>query len=149
MHQDSIGSHIAMTDGSVANYYNVIDFGSEVPEQEGQVVTKVMIHLQSRPFSFGYQYSHIHRIVSMIRSNIPITSTSAGIVVALYGSDDLQTWNLLSYANRRQVKVSQIRIPPAARSWRYYTICIGGYAPLDTDLGPSLVDFENVIRRIG
>ena len=138
-----------MTDGSVANYYNVIDFGSEVPEQEGQVVTKVMIHLQSRPFSFGYQYSHIHRIVSMIRSNIPITSTSAGIVVALYGSDDLQTWNLLSYANRRQVKVSQIRIPPAARSWRYYTICIGGYAPLDTDLGPSLVDFEYVVRRIG
>ena len=106
----------------------------------------MLVHLQSRPFSFGYMYSHIHRIVSMVRANL---SDDDVLVAAIYGSDDLQQWFLLSYAARSDVKVSQLRTPPAARSWRYYTVCIGGTVPTDTDFGPVMVDYQPVVRRMG
>ena len=118
--------------------HDVIDFSKE---HSGNV----LVHLQSRPFSFGYQYSHIHRIVAMLRAQLG----NAGATVALYGSDNLQDWTLLTYASRKSVKVSQIRTPSAARSWRYYTVCIGGTVPADADLGPVLIDYESVVRRIG
>ena len=118
----------------------IVNFADEV---EG---TDILVHLQSRPFSYGYQYSHIHRLVSMIRANL---STDDHLFVALYGSDNLQDWSLLSYADRTNTKVSQIRTAPSARSWRYYTITIGGTAPQETDFGPSIIDYEPVIRRIG
>jgi hypothetical protein len=106
----------------------------------------------------------MRRIVSMVRARL---SAIAGekLVVGLYGSENLQDWKLLSYAKRtgtdaqteddppvvtgRPLKVSQIRTTSAARSWRYYTVCIGGIVPTDTDLGPVIVDYEPVIRRIG
>jgi hypothetical protein len=115
-------------------------------EQEG---TQILLHLQSRPFSFAYQYSHVHRIVAMIRANLVSLTTPGDLTVALYGSDDLQDWHLVTYANRTNVKFSQIRTASTARSWRYYTVCIGGTCPDDTDFGPILVDYEPVIRRIG
>ena len=118
----------------------VVSFADEV---EG---TDVLVHLQSRPFSYGYQYSHVHRLVSMIRANL---SSNDHLFVALYGSDNLQDWSLLSYADRTNTKVSQIRTAPSARSWRYYTITIGGTAPQETDFGPTIIDYEPVIRRIG
>lgn len=124
----------------------------------------VLVHLQSRPFSMGYRYIHMHRIVSMVRARLSAIEGEK-IIVGLYGSDDLQNWKLLAYAKRtgtdaqtdddppvvtgRPLKVSQIRTTPSSRSWRYYTICIGGIVPTDTDLGPVLVDYEPVIRRIG
>lgn len=118
----------------------IVNFSDEV---EG---TDILVHLQSRPFSYGYQYSHIHRLVSMIRANL---SSNDHLFVALYGSDNLQDWSLLSYADRTNTKVSQIRTAPSSRSWRYYTITIGGTAPQETDFGPSIIDYEPVIRRIG
>lgn len=109
--------------------------------------SSILVHLQSRPFSFnGYMYTHIHRIVDMVRASL---SANDLLIVALYGSDDLQDWTLLSYAGRSNVKFSQLRTSPAARSWRYYTVCIGGTIPTDTDFGPVLVDYEPVIRRLG
>ena len=112
----------------------------------------------------GYRYIHMHRIVSMVRARLSGTAGNK-LVVALYGSDDLQDWKLLAYSKRvgrttsttdvppvvtdHPLKVSQIRTSPSARSWRYYTVCIGGPVPTDTDLGPVLVDYEPVIRRIG
>ena len=124
----------------------------------------VLVHLQSRPFSMGYRYIHMHRIVSMVRARLSAIEGEK-IVVGLYGSDDLQNWKLLAYAKRtgtdaqteddppvvtgRPLKVSQIRTTPSSRSWRYYTICIGGIVPTDTDLGPVIVDYEPVVRRIG
>jgi hypothetical protein len=123
----------------------------------------LLVHMQSRPFSMGYRYIHMHRIVAMVRSKL--ASAANKLAVGLYGSDDLQNWKLLAYAKRtgtdaqtdddppvvtgRPLKVSQIRTTPSSRSWRYYTICIGGIVPTDTDLGPVLVDYEPVIRRIG
>ena len=71
------------------------------------------------------------------------------MIVALYGSDDLQNWTLITYAKRSNVTISQIRTAPAGRSWRYYTITLGGTVPTDTDLGPIMVDYKPVIRRIG
>jgi hypothetical protein len=110
-------------------------------ETEG---TDIAVHLQSRPFSMGGgQYGHIHRVLQMVRAS------SGDLTVALYGSDNLQDWALLSYANRSGKKISQIRTGPAARSWRYYTITIGGAVPDDTDFGPTMIDFEPVRRRIG
>ena len=124
----------------------------------------VLVHLQTRPFSMGYGYIHMHRIVSMVRAKLSGIAENK-LVVGLYGSDDLQNWKLLSYAKRagktvsssdvppvvtdKPLKVSQIRTTSAARSWRYYTVCIGGLVPTDTDLGPVVVDYEPVIRRIG
>ena len=120
--------------------FDIVDFSDET-ENVSQLV-----HLQSRPFSIGYQYIHVHRIVSMIRANL---SASNLLVVALYGSDNLQDWTLLTYSDRSNVKVSQIRTPSAARSWRYYTITIGGTTPVDTDFGTVMFDYQPVIRRIG
>ena len=106
----------------------------------------------------------------MIRSelgfNENLSYQADTLIVALYGSDNLQDWNLLTYSQRSgtvttttvdeqtvttrtPLKVSQVRTPSAARSWRYYTLCIGGRVQTDTDLGPTLVDYDNVIRRIG
>jgi len=116
--------------------------------------THVTFHMQSRPFSMGYQYIHMHRLISQMRASL---ASGDLVVVGLYGSDDLQEWKLLAYSKRSgastPLKVSQIRTSSSARSWRYYTICIGGtvYAGAvdNTDIGPFLVDYEPVVRRIG
>lgn len=147
IHQDNSGSTLAWVGRSI------VDFSDEVEFVEQDKPTSILVHLQSRPFSFnGYMYSHIHRIVAMVRSALSIQEL---LIAAIYGSDDLQNWTLLSYAGRsskdasKRLEISQLRTPPAARSWRYYTICIGGRVPYDTDFGPVLVDYQPVIRRLG
>lgn len=143
--QDMPGSTIVSTK-TLSGTTDILDFSDET---EG---TSQLVHLQSRPFSFGYMYSHIHRIVSLVRAAL---STEDILIAAIYGSDDLQNWVLLSYAGRssknpdKPLELSQLRTPPAARSWRYYTICIGGVCPTDTDFGPVIVDYQPVIRRLG
>lgn len=141
--QDSIGGDIVITTGEVNNTVEILDTSTEGTSNS------IMVHLQSRPFSRGYMYSHIHRIVAMVRAKLP--SDQQQLTVALYGSENLQDWTLLSYAQRKggPLKFSQIRTATAARSWRYYTICIDGSVPDDTDFGPVLFDYEPVIRRIG
>lgn len=131
---------------SISRTTEVIDLSEET---DGSV----RAHLQSRPFSFnGFGYSHVHRIVDMVRTAL---AGSDKLIVGLYGSDDLQNWTLLSYGARTSLyggeplEISQLRTPPAARSWRYYTVCIGGTIPTDTDFGPVMVDYEPVIRRLG
>lgn len=115
-----------------------------------QTPANITAHLQSRPISFGYQYAHIHRVVDMVRSTL---RSANNLTVALYGSDDLHSWTLLSYANRggnaAGLSISQLRTPSTARAWRYYTITIGGIIPVDTDFGPVLLDEAPVVRRIG
>ena len=133
--QDVVGSDVSRSGQSL------VDFTDETENVD------VLVHLQSRPFSFAYQYSHVHRIVQMIRAEL--TKGDGDLTVALYGSDNLQSWTLLTYANRTYVDVSQIRTAPAARSWRYYTLCVGGICPDDTDFGPVLVDYDPVVRRLG
>ena len=134
---------------------DLIRSGDDICDMSVETGILGAVHLQSRPFSVGYQYSHVHRIVAMIHAAIPAGS---GVTVALYGSDNLTDWTLLTYANRSgttqgglsvPLKVSQIRTPSAARSWRYYTVTITGEMPEDADLGPVLLDFQPVIRRIG
>lgn len=146
--QDEPASVLAKTPTYDNNAYNYLDLSAE------SSTTHVTFHMQSRPFSMGYQYVHMHRLVSQMRAKL---TTGDLVVVGLYGSDDLQEWNLLAYSKRAgastPLKVSQIRTTSAARSWRYYTICIGGtvYAGAEdnTDIGPFIVDYEPVVRRIG
>lgn len=146
--QDEQASVLANLPSSTAGRMNVVDLSAE------SSATHVTVHMQSRPFSMGYQYIHMHRLVAQMRAEL---ASGDLVVVGLYGSDDLQNWNLLAYAKRAgaspALKVSQIRTTPSARSWRYYTICLGGtvYAGAEdnTDIGPFLVDYEPVVRRIG
>lgn len=138
MHQDNVGSNIANIPWNGGMY--IIDFTDEIED------TSVLVHMQTRPILLGGQYTHVHRIVSMVRAAL---GNSDQLVVALYGSDDLQNWKLLCYADRSGVTISQIRTTSAARSWRYHTICIGGTTPTDTDFGPIIVEHEPVVRRIG
>lgn len=138
--QDEPSSEIAATPGGTAGRITVLDLANEV---EGGTA---LVHMQSRPFSFGYRYSHVHRMVAMTRADLSATGL---LVAALYGSDDLQTWKLLAHSAKEGVKVSQMRTASSARSWRYYVVCTGGDAPLDTDFGPFLVDVAPVARRIG
>ena len=146
--QDEAGSDVASTPGATPGRINVIDLSTE------QATSQVLVHMQTRPFSMGYRYIHMHRIVSMVRAKLSRTAGDK-LVVGLYGSDDLQNWNLLAYSkrpgllDRDPLHFSQIRTTSCARSWRYYTVCIGGPVPPDTDLGPVLVDYRPVIRRIG
>ena len=147
MIQDVPGSNVATVPLPGNTMYNIVDFSDETED------VKALVHLQSRPFSFsGYMYSHIHRAISMVRAALSNTDV---LVVSLYGSDDLQEWVLLSYAGQSSKSqdtplcISQLRTPPAARSWRYYTICIGGTIPTDTDFGPVMLEYQPVIRRLG
>ncbi len=132
--------------------YTAVSGSVEYADLSKESDTHVMVHLQTRPFSMGYQYSHVHRTLSMLRAKL-VSGSSDTAVLALYGSDDLQEWNLLAYAKRdgtaTGLKLSQMRTPSAARSWRYYTICFGGTIPADSDIGPFIVDYEPVVRRIG
>lgn len=154
--QDDLAGDLISTPGQ-QGLMTILDLSTET---DGDV----LVHLQTRPLSMGYRYIHMHRIVSMVRAKL---SAIAGekLVVGLYGSDNLQDWKLLAYAKRtgtdaqttdeppvvtgKPLKISQIRTTSSARSWRYYTICIGGIVPTDTDLGSILVDYQPVIRRIG
>lgn len=151
--QDEPGSVIANTPYGTSAL-NIVDLSTEDPGT-------ILAHMQSRPFSFGYQYSHVHRVVSLIRARLSGLADEVA-TVALYGSENLQDWTLLACAKRSgnvsgttdlPLTISQIRTSSAARSWRYYTLCIGGriYAGGDfqTDIGPFLVDYTPVIRRIG
>ena len=147
--QDEPASTIVSRPGATSGRVDVLDLGTE---EDG----RASIHLQSRPFSMGYQYSHVHRLVSMVSASL--SSTYGDVLVAhLYGSDDLRNWKLLAYARRNgtnpAMQISQIRTPSAARSWRYYTVCLTGkvYAGMEdnTDIGPFIVDYDPVVRRIG
>ena len=138
--ESASSTHKESSKGFFITPHDIVDFSDEIDNGS------VLVHLQSRPFSFGYQYSHVHRIVDMVRASL---SGKDNLTAALYGSDDLQNWRLLTYVNRKSVTLSQLRTGPSARSWRYYTICIGGKAPVDTDFGPVLIDADPVIRRIG
>jgi hypothetical protein len=138
--ESASSTHKGSSKGFFITPHDIVDFSDEIDNGS------VLVHLQSRPFSFGYQYSHVHRIVDMVRASL---SGKDNLTAALYGSDDLQNWRLLTYVNRKNVTLSQLRTGPSARSWRYYTICIGGKAPVDTDFGPVLIDADPVIRRIG
>ena len=154
--QDEPGSTTVNIPGLTPGSMSILDMSDEPATS----ATPLLIHMQSRPFSMGYQYSHVHRIVAMMRTMLPTSSHK--VAVGLYGSDDLQRWNLLSYgkwAGKTEnntdtpLYLSQMRTPSAARSWRYYTVCIGGYIPVapdfPTDIGPVLVDYQPVNRRIG
>lgn len=160
--QDEPGSGTISQPGSTTGTITVMDMSSEVSFDH----IPRLIHLQSRPFSMGYRYSHIHRIVTMMRAMLK--NGNHKVTTSLYGSDDLQHWNLLSYGTwsgktefdpsseeyvDTPLALSQLRTPSAARSWRYYTVCIGGFIPNDpdfpTDIGPVLVDYQPVNRRIG
>ena len=144
--QDDAGSDVASTPGATPGNINVVDLATE------EATAQVLVHMQTRPFSMAYRHIHMHRVVAMVRARL---ASSAGdkLVVGLYGSDDLRNWRLLAYAKRNggsgTLDISQIRTTPSARSWRYYTVCIGGPVPPDSDFGPVLVDYEPVIRRIG
>lgn len=168
--QDESGSSVAFVHrwDMTSGLNDVVDFNVETGGRP-------TVHMQTRPFSMAYSYSHVHRIVAMARaalSGIGGGTTSNPdpdlLVVALYGSDDLHTWKLLAYAKRNGttsssgnnlvdhvLHISQIRTPSSSRSWRYYTVCIGGKVPAladnqhETELGPILVDYEPVVRRIG
>ena len=148
--QDEQGGTLINTVGTIIGRMTVLDMSQELSSSEGEL----LIHMQSRPFSMGYQYSHIHRIVAMVRAKL---SAGNKLAAGLYGSDDLQRWKLLAYAKRSggssPLFLSQLRTTSSARSWRYYTVCIGGEIPVDadfpTDVGPVIVDYEPVIRRIG
>lgn len=159
--QDDPGSVIINIHGTFGTI-SVLDMATEVSNS----TIPLLVHMQSRPFSMGYQYSHIRRVVSMIRTKL--ASANNTLAVGLYGSDDLQHWNLLAFAKRSgktvwneereayedtPLYVSQVRTAPSARSWRYYTVCIGGEILVDsdfpTDLGPVIIDYEPVVRRIG
>ena len=146
--QDEPASVIAAR-WSATSGIDYLDLGNE---DDG----RTEIHLQTRPFSMGYQYAHVHRLVSMVSASL--SSTYGDVLVAhLYGSDDLRNWKLLAYARRNgtnpATQISQIRTPSAARSWRYYTVCLTGkvYAGMqdNTDIGPFIVDYDPVVRRIG
>lgn len=141
--QDSIGGDISRSVRFYSGQFigTVVDFSDETEN------TTTPVHLQSRPFSFTpSMYSHIHRVVSFIRGDL---GEDEILIVALYGSDNLQDWKLLAYSDRTDVKFSQIRTPAAARSWRYYTICISGTIPTETDFGATMVEYIPVTRRIG
>lgn len=149
--QDTPGADLAIRPNSLQGGLDIVDFSAEIPEQEAG---SILVHMQTRPFSVAYQYIHVYRIIQMVRAKL---STADQLIVALYGSDDLQNWHLLSYADRSgdpltpsdPTRLSQIRTPSSARSWRYYTVCVGGTTPADTDFGPILMDYKPVIRRIG
>lgn len=160
--QDEPGSTIVNIPGSATGTISILDMSQEVSQSE----TPLLIHMQSRPFSMGYQYAHVHRIVTMMRAKLE--NAGQKVAVGLYGSDDLQHWNLLSYGKwagkteenptthattDNPLYLSQLRTPSSARSWRYYTVCIGGYIPVapdfPTDIGPVLVDYKPVVRRLG
>lgn len=151
--QDDKGGDLALTPAG-NGLVNVVDLSAETPGH-------VDVHLQSRPFSMGYRYCRVHRIVATMRASLSGTEGDVA-VAALYGSDNLLDWTLLAYAKRngttatvdeetedRPLRISQLRTPTAARSWRYYTVCIGGHLPFDAEIGPVLVDYEPVMRRIG
>ena len=153
--QDQPGATIVSTNGTTAGYITVLDLSVE----NDSVKT---VHYQTRPFSMGYMYSHLHRIVAMVRAELE--NSSQNLTAALYGSDNLQDWNLLAYAYRSgttttednvttntPLKLSQLRTTSSSRSWRYYTVTVGGIinTAKDIDLGPVVVDYEPVIRRIG
>ena len=157
--QDEPASTIISRPGSTSGYVDVLNMETEDSDH-------VKIHLQTRPFSMGYQYAHIHRALSMIRAKLSGTPVEDSVVLHLYGSDDLQNWTLLAYAKRSgsttgsggsvtdaPLYISQLRTPTAARSWRYYTICLTGQVPsagdFQTDVGPFLVDYDAVVRRLG
>jgi len=161
--QDEASSELANTLSPVtAGNMRVLDLANESLYS----TVPLLIHMQSRPFSMGYQYSHIHRIVAMTRAML--ASANNKLAAALYGSDDLQNWSLLAFAKRSgkteydpqseelvdtPLYISQIRTSSSARSWRYYTVCLGGLIPVDadfhTDIGPVLVDYAPVVRRLG
>ena len=160
--QDEPGGVIINRPGTASGTITVLDMANET-------AGTILAHMQSRPFSMGYQYAHIHRIVAMMRAKLSGTAGQA-VAVGLYGSDNLQDWKLLAYAKRAgstssstvnnqtvttdvPLFLSQVRTPSSARSWRYYTVCIGGNiqagGDFPTDIGPVLVDYKPVIRRIG
>lgn len=123
--------------------YETIE-GETVPTGRTAPVT---VHLESRPMAPGqYMYTHVYRVVQLVRANL---ENDDNLTVALYGSEDLQNWQLLTNAQRKNVTLSQIRTGMAPKSWRYFKYTVGGTVIPETDFGPVLMDFHTGRRRIG
>ena len=123
------------------------------PRPTGQYIP-VLVHLESRPMAPGsYMFTHVYRIVQLVRAAL---EGNDNLTVALYGSDDLQNWRLLTNAQRKNkvtsetpLQLSQIRSGMAGRSWRYFKFTVGGIVDSETDFGPLLMDYLVPGRRIG
>jgi len=135
--------------------HDIIDFSDvqlEYETIEGETVptgrlAPVTVHLESRPMAPGqYMYTHVYRIVQLVRAHL---EGDDNLTVALYGSEDLQGWKLLTNAQRKDTTLSQIRTGMAPKSWRYFKITVGGIVAPETDFGPVLMDFHTGRRRIG
>jgi len=134
-------------DFSLVPHKQVIDFSQEMDTLPGGGRPVIGVHLQSRPISFGYQFSHLRRAIEMVSAEL---TDSDYLNFAVYGSNNLRDWKLLTYAHRNaDAVISQLRTSPAARSWRYYTLVVTGDVKADTDFGPFLYEYDPVIRRLG
>lgn len=109
------------------------------------------VHLESRPVSFGYAFSHILRTVLLIKARLQ--ALSGVVAISVFGSDDLFSWTCISTGQKKSAMegllINRIRNNRAAKSWRYYKVCIGGHVPTDADIGPIIVDWNAINRRIG
>lgn len=136
----------------ISDIIDISDIQLEYEIIEGQTVptgrtAPVTVHLESRPMAPGqYMYTHVYRVVQLVRAKL---ENDDNLTVALYGSEDLQNWVLLTNAQRKEVILSQIRTGMAPKSWRYFKYTVGGTVIPETDFGPVLMDFHTGRRRIG
>jgi hypothetical protein len=131
------------TDAGLADYY--CNLSDEVTSNTR------LIHLESRPVSFGLALSHIVRSLLPIRAKL---LQSSGICsISVFASDDLFSWSCVStgqkWSDSADLTINRIRLNRAAHSWRYYKVCIGGYVPTDADIAPLILEWYATNRRIG
>lgn len=110
-----------------------------------------LVHLESRPVSFGYALSHILRTVLLVKARLQ--ALSGVVAISVFGSDDLFSWKCISTGQKKaaeaQLTINRIRNNRASHSWRYYKVCIGGYVPTEADIAQVIVDWYAINRRIG
>lgn len=98
------------------------------------------IHIQTRPISFSDVYSTISRAVLYCRA---LLSQADNLSMYIFASNNLHDWCCVAAAQKSGISIDHIRTMRVAKSYKYYTIIIGGKVYSNTELGNIAIDLKH------
>lgn len=97
------------------------------------------IHIQTRPISFSDVYSTISRTVLYCRA---LLSQADNLSMYIFASNNLHDWCCVAAAQKSGISIDHIRTMRVAKSYKHYTIIIGGKVYSNTELGNIAIDLK-------
>lgn len=127
--QPSGGKDVTMEPG---DYVQIVDLSKTIH-------TDQVIHIQTRPFSLDDSYTVISRAILYCRA---ILASSDNLSMYIFASNNMYDWQCVAASQKSGISIDHIRTLRVARSYKYYTIIIGGKIYSNSELGNIMIDIR-------